>query len=159
QQAAQLPPAHRLAPGDPWPGRGGRARQRALRGRRGRDHPSQAAPAVRPAHDAAPAHRDLLRGWCEGERALLREKAGAAEATRVETERFKAFTLEELLARDKVNLDITWMRDPGLDDADSLAPPEVIAAEIVEDLQAALAEFAAIAESLGGVKEQELSTD
>lgn len=61
-------------------------------------------------------------------------QAGEGREKRVETERFKAFTLEELLARDKVNLDITWMRDPGLDDADSLAPPEVIAAEIVEDL-------------------------
>ncbi|MCX4824708.1 hypothetical protein OG883_33605 [Streptomyces sp. NBC_01142] len=42
------------------------------------------------------------------------------------------------------------MKDPALDDADSLLPPEVIAQEIVEDLQAALDEFAAIAEALGG---------
>ncbi|MEU5857216.1 class I SAM-dependent DNA methyltransferase [Nocardiopsis dassonvillei] len=83
-------------------------------------------------------------------------KPGEDREKRVETERFKAFSLEELLARDKVNLDITWMRDPGLDDADSLAPPEVIAAEIVEDLQAALAEFAAIAESLGGADKPEV---
>ncbi|MEU3307133.1 HsdM family class I SAM-dependent methyltransferase [Nocardiopsis sp. NPDC055551] len=82
-------------------------------------------------------------------------KPGEDREKRVETERFKAFTLEELLARDKVNLDITWMRDPGLDDVDSLAPPEVIAAEIVEDLQAALAEFAAIAESLGAAEKPE----
>lgn len=68
---------------------------------------------------------------------------------RVESERFKSFTYEELTARDKVNLDITWMKDPALDDADSLLPPEVIALEIVEDLQAALSEFAAIAEALG----------
>jgi len=69
---------------------------------------------------------------------------------RVESERFKSFTYEELIARDKVNLDIAWMKDPALDDADSLLPPEVIAQEIVEDLQAALSEFAAIAEALGG---------
>ncbi|MEV6986541.1 hypothetical protein AB0M95_35530 [Sphaerisporangium sp. NPDC051017] len=54
----------------------------------------------------------------------------------------------ELVARDKVNLDITWLKDRSLEDADSLLPPEVIAREIVEDLQAALAEFAAIAEAL-----------
>ncbi|WP_026310805.1 type I restriction-modification system subunit M [Parafrankia elaeagni] len=69
---------------------------------------------------------------------------------RVESERFKSFDYAELIARDKVNLDITWMKDPALDDADSLLPPEVIAQEIVEDLQAALSEFAAIAEALGG---------
>lgn len=67
---------------------------------------------------------------------------------RVESERFRPFTYEELIARDKVNLDITWLKDPALDDADSLLPPSVIAREIVEDLQAALAEFAAIAETL-----------
>ena len=67
---------------------------------------------------------------------------------RVETERFKAYTYEELVARDKANLDITWLRDPSLDDAANLPAPEVLAAEIVEDLQAALEEFAAIAETL-----------
>ncbi|WP_233515001.1 N-6 DNA methylase [Marinitenerispora sediminis] len=66
------------------------------------------------------------------------------------TERFKCFDYDELIARDKVNLDITWMKDPALDDADSLLPPEVIAQEIVADLQAALGEFTAIAEALGG---------
>ncbi|MFI1193741.1 hypothetical protein ACH4T9_10840 [Micromonospora sp. NPDC020750] len=41
------------------------------------------------------------------------------------------------------------MKDASLEDADALLPPEVIAQEIVEDLQAALREFAAIAEALG----------
>ncbi|QBI55469.1 hypothetical protein [Streptomonospora litoralis] len=68
----------------------------------------------------------------------------------MESERFKPFSYEELVARDKANLDITWLHDPGLDEVEDLAPPEVIAAEIVEDLQAALDEFAAIAESLNG---------
>ncbi|HLU97951.1 MAG TPA: hypothetical protein VKZ89_14025 [Thermobifida alba] len=67
---------------------------------------------------------------------------------RVETERFKAYTYEELVARDKANLDITWLRGPSLDDPENLPAPEVLAAEIVEDLQAALEEFAAIAETL-----------
>ncbi|MGQ0464313.1 MAG: N-6 DNA methylase [Sporichthyaceae bacterium] len=67
---------------------------------------------------------------------------------RVEGERFRSFGYDELLARDKVNLDIVWLRDESLSDADNLPAPEVIAREIVEDLQAALAEFAAIAEAL-----------
>jgi len=64
------------------------------------------------------------------------------------TERFRPFTYEELTARDKVNLDITLVRDSSLDDAASLLPPDVIAREIVKDLEAALSEFAAIAEAL-----------
>jgi type I restriction enzyme M protein len=74
---------------------------------------------------------------------------------REETERFRSFTYEELIARDKVNLDIIWLKDPGLEDADSLLPPDVIAKEIVEDLEAALSEFAAIAESLQQAKKQQ----
>jgi type I restriction enzyme M protein len=72
-----------------------------------------------------------------------------ARHERKESERFKRFSYEELLARDKVSLDITWLRDESLEDVDNLPPPEVIAQEIVEDLQAALAEFVSIAESLG----------
>ncbi|MFE9341730.1 type I restriction-modification system subunit M [Streptomyces olivaceus] len=79
--------------------------------------------------------------------------AGEPLSSRVESEDengpFKKFTYDELLARDKVNLDITWMKDPALDDADSGLPPEVIAEEIVRDLQSALNEFTAIARSLG----------
>jgi type I restriction enzyme M protein len=67
---------------------------------------------------------------------------------RKEGERFRPFTYEELLQRDKVSLDITWLRDESLEDVENLPPPEVIAQEIVEDLEAALAEFSAIAASL-----------
>ncbi|MFE4606793.1 N-6 DNA methylase [Streptomyces niveus] len=84
---------------------------------------------------------------------------GGDRTERVESERFKAFTYDELMARDKVNLDITWMKDPALDDADSLLAPEVIAQEIVEDLQAALDEFAAIAEALGGEVKPDTTTE
>lgn len=68
---------------------------------------------------------------------------------RTETERFKAFTYDELVARDKASLDIFWLRDESLEDTGNLPAPELIAAEIVEDLQAALGQFAAIASSLG----------
>ena len=67
---------------------------------------------------------------------------------REESERFKRFTYKDLLARDKVSLDITWLRDESLEDTDNLPPPEVIAAEIAEDLEAALAQFAEIAATL-----------
>lgn len=63
----------------------------------------------------------------------------------MESERWKSFTYDELVARDKANLDITWLRDVSLADADTLPAPEVIAREIVEDLTAALAEFEAVA--------------
>jgi type I restriction enzyme M protein len=67
---------------------------------------------------------------------------------RVESERFHHFTYAELMARDKASLDIFWLRDESLEDADNLPPPGVIAAEIAEDLEAALAQFAEIAATL-----------
>jgi len=75
---------------------------------------------------------------------------GRVRSERVESERFKAFTYDELMARDKANLDITWLRDESLEDMDNLPAPEVIAREIVEDLTAALAEFEAVASALEG---------
>ncbi|MGH4021503.1 MAG: SAM-dependent DNA methyltransferase, partial [Pseudonocardiaceae bacterium] len=59
-------------------------------------------------------------------------RPGEPLENRAQTERFKAFGYDELVARDKANLDITWLRDPDLDDGERLQPPEVIAAEIVE---------------------------
>jgi type I restriction enzyme M protein len=73
---------------------------------------------------------------------------GKARDERVESERWKSFTHDELVARDKVNLDITWLRDESLEDVDNLPAPEIIAREIVEDLTAALAEFEAVAAAL-----------
>lgn len=67
---------------------------------------------------------------------------------RVETERFRPFTYDELVARDKANLDLIWLQDNSLEDRDNLPTPEVIAREIIEDLQAALLEFAAVADAL-----------
>jgi type I restriction enzyme M protein len=72
---------------------------------------------------------------------------------RAESERFRRFSYEDLVQRDKVSLDLVWLRDESLEDMENLPPPDVIAREIVEDLEAALAEFAAIAESLGGPHE------
>jgi type I restriction enzyme M protein len=67
---------------------------------------------------------------------------------RVENERFRCFSYDELMARDKANLDITWLRDESLDDAASLPSPGVLAAEIVEELEAALAQFSELTASL-----------
>src|SRR5437762_11693735 len=67
---------------------------------------------------------------------------------RKESERFKSFTYEDLTKRDKLNLDIFWLKDESLEDSANLPAPDVIAGEIVEDLQAALAQFAEIAQDL-----------
>ena len=67
---------------------------------------------------------------------------------REEGERFKPFTYEELTKRDKANLDIFWLKDDALEESANLPAPEIIAREITDDLEAALEQFAAIAEDL-----------
>ena len=69
---------------------------------------------------------------------------------RNESERFKGFAYDDLLKRDKVNLDIFWLRDESLEDSANLPDPDVLALEIAEELEAALEQFAAIAEDLKG---------
>ncbi len=64
--------------------------------------------------------------------------------------RWRSFTYDELAKRDKLNLDIFWLRDKSLEDSDDLPEPDVIAREIVDDLQTALEAFAALAEKLEG---------
>ncbi|BBY57514.1 hypothetical protein [Mycolicibacterium sarraceniae] len=69
-------------------------------------------------------------------------------SARIESERFRQYPHDELAARDKVNLDITWLKDSSATDLDDGVPPEVIAQEIVDDLTAALVEFSAVADAL-----------
>lgn len=67
---------------------------------------------------------------------------------RKETDRFKSFTYGELFKRDKVNLDIFWLKDESLEESANLPVPEIIAKDIADDLEAALEQFATIAEDL-----------
>jgi type I restriction enzyme M protein len=67
---------------------------------------------------------------------------------RKESERFKSFTYDELTKRDKVNLDIFWLKDDALEESANLPAPEIIAADIAADLAAALEQFATIADDL-----------
>ena len=63
--------------------------------------------------------------------------------------RWRAYTYDELMARDKVSLDIFWLKDESLEDSANLPEPDILAAEIAEDLEAAMEQFAEIAADLG----------
>ena len=69
---------------------------------------------------------------------------------RQETERFRRFSYDELAQRDKLNLDIFWLKDDSLEDIDSLPEPDVLAGEIVENLEAALTQFRSVSLELAG---------
>lgn len=77
-------------------------------------------------------------------------KPGRPRSERVESERFKAYTYDELIARDKANLDLIWLKDDSLIDAADLPTPAALALEIMEELQVAVSEFEAIVDALNG---------
>ena len=64
------------------------------------------------------------------------------------SERFRYFSYDDLIARDKASLDIFWLKDDSLDNLDDLPPPEVLQQEIIEHLEAALASFRDVASGL-----------
>jgi type I restriction enzyme M protein len=82
--------------------------------------------------------------WCEeGDGASSAQGASPAG-------RWRAYDFDELINRDKASLDIFWLRDESLEESDNLPDPDVLAQEIVEDLEAALEQFREIAADLGG---------
>lgn len=53
------------------------------------------------------------------------------------------------MQRDKASLDLFWLKDESLEASENLPEPDVIAAEIVDDLRAALEQFESVAGELG----------
>jgi len=90
----------------------------------------------------------VLRAGREGERALLRQKTGIRNALDKEAldlekkpdGRWRSYNYDDFVSRDKANFDIFWLKD-SLQASDNLPDPDVIAQEIVEDLEAALEQF------------------
>jgi type I restriction enzyme M protein len=63
--------------------------------------------------------------------------------------RWRCFDYDELLKREKLSLDLFWIKDKSLTDTYSLPAPDILAAEIADDLEAALEQFTKIAARLG----------
>ena len=64
--------------------------------------------------------------------------------------RWRKFTYEVIIARDKTNLDIFWLKDDTLTDLDNLPDPDILAGEIIDNIEAGLASFREIVDIVGG---------
>ena len=60
--------------------------------------------------------------------------------------RWRAYSREELLRRDKASLDVFWLKDASMTDLENLPEPEVLADEIIEHLRSALTSFEEVIE-------------
>lgn len=70
--------------------------------------------------------------------------------------RWRPYTLDEILARDKVSLDLFWLRDESLEDSANLPDPHVLAEEIADDLRSALEQIESV---LGDLPSRRSGTD
>jgi type I restriction enzyme M protein len=66
--------------------------------------------------------------------------------------RWRKYTYEEIISRDKTSLDISWLKDKSLTDLDSLPDPDVLAVDIIENLEAGLESFREILATINGKK-------
>ncbi len=96
-----------------------------------------------------PLRREDLEEFVMLYNAANRQQRQATWSAEQPEGRWRAYSHEDITARDKASLDIFWLKDDSLADSDNLPAPEVIAQEIVEDLQAALEQFKLIAGDLG----------
>ena len=64
--------------------------------------------------------------------------------------RWRKFSYDEIIARDKTSLDISWIKDKSLTDLDNLPDPDVLAGDIIENLEAGLESFREIMLTING---------
>jgi len=64
--------------------------------------------------------------------------------------RWRKYSYKEILARDKTSLDIFWLKDKSLTDLDNLPDPDILANEIIENIESGLSSFREIMEVIGG---------
>ena len=62
--------------------------------------------------------------------------------------RRRKFTYDEIVARDKTSLDVTWVKDQSWADLDNLPDPDILAADIIENIESALSNFKAMQSGL-----------
>jgi type I restriction enzyme M protein len=79
---------------------------------------------------------------------FIRAYSPEDRSKRVESERFRRFSYEDLITRDKANLDIIWLKDDSLEDPDSLPSPDVLIAEIQDEMASLMTQFAELAAGL-----------
>ena len=95
-----------------------------------------------------PLKREDLAEFAKCYKAPTRQRRRATWTEKKEEGRWRSFTYDDLTKRDKMNLDIFWLKDKSLEDAEDLPEPDILAQEIADDLQTALDQFTAIAEGL-----------
>lgn len=90
--------------------------------------------------------RDFVECYCPTNRHKRRE----TWSDKNPEGRWRKFSYDEIISRDKTNLDIFWLKDKSLADLDNLPDPDVLADEIIENIEAGLESFREIMATING---------
>ena len=88
--------------------------------------------------------RDFVTCYCPGER-QAREETWSEEHPEG---RWRCYDVAEVLNRDKASLDIFWLKDQSLNDLENLPEPDILAAEIIDEMEAGLLNFRSVLQAL-----------
>lgn len=89
--------------------------------------------------------QDFINCYCADDR---RKRTETYHADNNPDGRWRKFTLDEINKREKTSLDIFWLKDRSLTDLDHLSDPDVLANEIIENMEIALMNFRRVAQEL-----------
>ncbi|WP_261376347.1 SAM-dependent methyltransferase [Gillisia sp. Hel_I_86] len=64
--------------------------------------------------------------------------------------RWKKYSYDDIIKRDKTSLDIFWLKDKSLTDLDNLPDSDILALEIIENIESGLNSFREIMETING---------
>ena len=95
-----------------------------------------------------PMRMSHLQGFIDVYNSKNRHKRKETWSEETPDGRWRKYNYEEIIARDKTNLDIFWIKDKSLADLDNLPDPDVLAEEIIENLESGLSSFREIMETL-----------
>ncbi len=88
--------------------------------------------------------QDFVTCYCPGERQAREETWGEEHPEG----RWRCYDVAEVLSRDKASLDIFWLKDQSLNDLENLPEPDILAAEIIDEMEAGLVNFRSVLQAL-----------
>jgi type I restriction enzyme M protein len=97
-----------------------------------------------------PMHFDHLQDFIQLYNPENRNKRAETWSEENPEGRWRKYAYSEIIERDKTNLDIFWIKDKSLTDLDNLPDPDVLANEIIENIEAGLNSFKEIMETING---------
>lgn len=100
-----------------------------------------------------PMRQENLEEFIELYNGKKTHKRGETWSEDNEDGRWCKYSYDDIITRDKTSLDIFWLKDKSLTDLDNLPDPDILAAEIFENIEAGLNSFREIMETINGEAE------